>query len=892
MAYQPKSYRKFLATSVAAAMVATGASAVAADSSFPDVTSGIWYADAVDYLVGKEAIKGFPDGTFKPSEGVTRAQAAQILVDAFGLEVSENPTLGFSDTKNDAWYSAAVEALVEAGIVEGFPNGTFQPNATITRAQLAKMVVELYELEADADVTIPFTDTVKGAWYEAAVNTLYSLGVVEGTTKTTFAPNATVTRAQAAVFVHRTEVEEVRVELPAPPAPAELAVASVSAINSKQIQIKFNKAVEKTTVVDTSDDTLQAGNITLSRVPLATAAGELDKNVADFDDSKAELSSDGKTLTLTAPTTQYFDGTYAIAVTKAVTDELGNEIKEFTSTFTSKDTTRPTLGQLTYKNVADAVVAFSEPVKPANSAGVTFEFKRADGKSFNSNTTLDATKVSRNADDISKFNVDLSALDPADRDKDIVMTIVGVSDYNGNLISPNPTTVTLKYNTTDSAEAKVESITRTGTNKVEILFDRDLSIKPTVDIGSVTVTAANVEIDKDNKKKVVVTLDASTGGDFETAGLPTGLTTVVLDDFAGANLVTPENAVSRVVNLTVSDVKPKVETAVVQKINGVEHLIVTYDKEVQLANYGASTDTPRFNSNNITSAKKTKDYVTSGVTLVTTGVTTNVQNEVFVSLHGVSSTATKSKQIKINLKNLEKADYSITLPEGIVTDLFSNVSAEKKDINFKRDVDSTSNKPEVTAVNQVTNNTVEVLFDREVDGSSAINANYSIEGASIKKVELTSNTATARVLLTLNDDSVTTSGNKTITVSGVKSKAGVLMDSKTTSVNLVENVRPTVTLAELTDTNEITLTFSEAIDATTIDGNNGVDFKIEHGTTAYTGTVEAAAHGTNDKKIVITVGTAFTVDQLNAGLKVKTGTNFDIKDTAGNKANFSSIEVK
>jgi hypothetical protein len=244
MTYQPKSYRKFLATSVAAAMVATvAAPMVLAD--FADVSEGSYYSDAVDYLVEKGVLEGFPDGSFQPNAGVTRAQASKILVETLGLEVPATVELGFTDTKDDVWYSGYVAALVAAGIVEGNPDGTFAPGATITRAELAKMVVEAYELEQDADVEIPFTDTANGAWYQDHVNTLYSLGIVNGMTPTSFAPSATVTRGQAAVFVYRTEVEAERLEVEVVvPTPTELAVASVMAINDTRIELTFNKAVD------------------------------------------------------------------------------------------------------------------------------------------------------------------------------------------------------------------------------------------------------------------------------------------------------------------------------------------------------------------------------------------------------------------------------------------------------------------------------------------------------------------------------------------------------------------------------------------------------------------------------------------------------------------------
>lgn len=284
MAYQPKSYRKFLATSVAAAMVATVAAPLAAPSSadaagFNDVAAGVWFEKNVNYLVDKGVTEGYADGTFRPNAGVTRAEAATFLVRALGLEVVESPTLSFSDTNDSAWYAGYVAALVDAGIVEGNPDGTFAPNATITRAALAKMVVEAYELTQDASVAVSFNDTVKGAWYEGYVNTLASLGIVQGTSATTFAPNATVTRAQAAAFLHRTEVPAERVS----PSPDQLAleIVDVNALtqDGKYIEVLFNKSL----------NTLNKNQVIIQNKETYKRAGV----------ESVELAADGKSATIT-----------------------------------------------------------------------------------------------------------------------------------------------------------------------------------------------------------------------------------------------------------------------------------------------------------------------------------------------------------------------------------------------------------------------------------------------------------------------------------------------------------------------------------------------------------------------------------------------------------------
>ncbi|ERN52058.1 S-layer homology domain-containing protein [Alkalihalophilus marmarensis] len=203
MAYKPKSYRKFLATAVTtAAVVTVAAPAAGAQASFPDVVEGSYYAEAVNALAAQGVINGLPGGTYAPHMNVDRGQFAVILAGALNLELSATPEKVFPDVRTEAYYAAAVEALYNEGIVGGDQFGNFNPTNSIDRASVARMVVEGFGFEQDETVEIPFTDVVAGSWYEGYVNTLYSVGVVRGTTATTFSPQGTVDRAQAAVFVY------------------------------------------------------------------------------------------------------------------------------------------------------------------------------------------------------------------------------------------------------------------------------------------------------------------------------------------------------------------------------------------------------------------------------------------------------------------------------------------------------------------------------------------------------------------------------------------------------------------------------------------------------------------------------------------------------------------
>ncbi|MCM3716524.1 S-layer homology domain-containing protein [Alkalihalobacillus oceani] len=236
MAYQPKSYRKFLATSVTAAMVATVAApvipSVSADTSFSDVASNHWAADAINYLVEKGAIEGYPNGTFQPNASITRAEAAKILAITLGLNVDESANTNFSDASSH-WASSYIAALQSQapGVIDGYTDGTFRPNRTITRQEMAKMIVTAYDLQENEAAEVDFTDNT--GWGAEYITTLASLGIVEGVRAGQFQPNGNVTRAQTPVFVHRAEVPEVRIPVPGGETPVEFAITSVEALTEE-----------------------------------------------------------------------------------------------------------------------------------------------------------------------------------------------------------------------------------------------------------------------------------------------------------------------------------------------------------------------------------------------------------------------------------------------------------------------------------------------------------------------------------------------------------------------------------------------------------------------------------------------------------------------------------
>lgn len=211
-----KKYEKFLAAAVSAAVVTSAATPViqAEASSFSDIPQTSAYYDAVQSMTLTGAISGYADGTFRPHLNVTRAQAAKMLASVLKLDVTLEKHVSFSDVNKDAWFAGSVSALVNKGIISGYADGTFRPNDTITRAQMAKMLVNAFELTGKESKN-SFKDVKQGDWFFQYVNTLVENKVTVGKSPSEFGAGEAVTRGQIAIFIHNSNKIVKTPEVPA-----------------------------------------------------------------------------------------------------------------------------------------------------------------------------------------------------------------------------------------------------------------------------------------------------------------------------------------------------------------------------------------------------------------------------------------------------------------------------------------------------------------------------------------------------------------------------------------------------------------------------------------------------------------------------------------------------
>ena len=171
---------------------------------FSDLTGYSWARPSIDLLLGAGIVTGVSATSFDPSGSVTRAQFATMLVRAEGLSPIASGTTPFTDVATTSAYAPYIAAAYQAGLVMGVSATTFQPNAPITRQQMAVILARVLGSSATAGTLSQFKDVQTiASWAKSGVEAAVGTGLMAGFPNGTFQPTATSTRAQAAVVLAR-----------------------------------------------------------------------------------------------------------------------------------------------------------------------------------------------------------------------------------------------------------------------------------------------------------------------------------------------------------------------------------------------------------------------------------------------------------------------------------------------------------------------------------------------------------------------------------------------------------------------------------------------------------------------------------------------------------------
>ncbi len=197
--------RKIISLLVGTLIVAGSSSASLALSDL----GGHWSEDSIKELISENVINGYDDGTFRPDEFISREQTAKIADTYFNkLLVDKNLDINLADI-HSRWSEKHIKKLVSAGIVTGYPDGTFVPDGYINRSEVAAIAYKALKntdkyVNRGIDVNL---NDISGNWAEENIKALVQMGVIKGYNDGSFKPDNFVTRAEVASIFNKMNVD-------------------------------------------------------------------------------------------------------------------------------------------------------------------------------------------------------------------------------------------------------------------------------------------------------------------------------------------------------------------------------------------------------------------------------------------------------------------------------------------------------------------------------------------------------------------------------------------------------------------------------------------------------------------------------------------------------------
>lgn len=849
-------FRKYAVATMAVATASTAVipAAVSADTKkgMSDVSTSYDHYDDIKALLDAGHIKGYPDGTFRPENPIKRKHVAPILRSVLDLEVPEDVDAvleKIKDVDSDNEQADDIAAVVAADIFKGSPDGYFKPEEPITREQMANVLVIGFGLK-DIDAG------------EKADIDLVTVGPDHkdyvqvlanlGITNQTGKDGKKHYRGGKSITRGQfaTFVNLSQKKVEeAEKEEVDLAVESVSAINATQVEVKFAVKVDK----DVAED-------------------ETNYEIGDTTASTAELADDGQTVTLNfGSSIEGYDQTVEISPITTAADQT-KETEKYVGLLNYKDTVKPTVSTVTAKTgtatVGSVTVKFSEPVAP----GATFK--------VNGNTVA-AGNVSALSSNDTEVTLSGLALEPSSTN---TLEVIALTD---KAIEPN-ITVSQKVSfvaeaDTDAPQATVEIVSD---KFIDLTFNKEVD-PATVTNGSVTLAGedgtpvtlnpADVAVhpeDNGSNTKFRVTLpDLYTSKDSRTLTLT--LTNTITDTLG--NKLDP---VAQTLAVSKDKVKPTVTTTqfVKDKDGYVTKIILNYSEEL-------AAGTPSL----------------SGVQVVDSE---GRENTSVLASASVSPVSAGDKKVEINVpaaNKVETGSFNISLPKEFVTDNSHGANksaAQTVSVTFGSEANAfvipVGNISSNPVTNVITVNFGEPVKGGNVAGSATDRTNYKLDGNVLPEgTKIVLNPAGTEATITLPEsDSVKVSGDTPFAIEGVQNTKGVTNTTVATTVGLTDNTSPVLnaitfdTYDAATDTSTFTLEFDEAMatHATPADATGEFTLKVDGQDVSLAGastiTVENVT-GFDNKYTLTIVGVEIdTVKPVTITTKAKSTPV--VKDVAGN----------
>ncbi|MGE8001261.1 S-layer homology domain-containing protein [Lysinibacillus sp. NPDC093190] len=916
-----KKQSKWIVSTASAALVAAAVVPTASAANFTDIAKSD-HKEAILALADAKIVGGYQDGSFKPNSVLTKGNVTKFLgkwlvSEHFQVPADYNKKVRFTDlptSSKDKELLQYAALISDTGIFKG-TNNKLLPSEYTSREQMASILVRAIEKVYDVDLIAMykkenFKSSITDLKVASAENreAIIALEYAEITNVKTFNPKNTLTRGQFASFLHRsmtnitemvkgpevsiqtvkvvdantlqvtltdgtshkvtlatplTENVETKVDFKINDKPYsavvtyevnELKVQSIEGINASQIKIVFNQAIDPLSVLK-ADGKLQDNVVAFSNVDTLRALSVV----------KTEISADRKSIIFTM--NEPLKGTHRYVLNN-IKSEKGTVLNKVDANFViAGDTQPPTIiGTTQGKNSSIVKVQFSKPMAAFPNERIQF-------------TLPNGTKVSNVVGSIeqnaTEATFDLSAatingvyLAPGTA---IQITFVAATDLSGNIISPNPATVSAKKGDKDGVPPTLSSVTQTGPNTFQLLFSEeiqplypyDLSIKS----GQTSISVSKVEKDPKNGRLFNVMVDPKS--------ILQGITTIstassrVITDLSGETAT-----FSTVYNFIRDDRAPALMSSEIVYEDNVEYLQLTFDKPVQLGAYAKASFSGSYMNNHIL-------YELSR----------GPQSDIY-------SVKDQPTKLRVKIAGLlgpydsKGASYDGKLSLSNVTNLYGVPINEVQNVKFSRngDLNVNGNKLALTQNNPIQtsatdysikdNNIVYLNFNYPVDPALAQNVqNYIIDNAQVESAVVEASNLN-RIKLTLKKDSNYFSGIRNFTIKGLRAANSMeSFDEVRTSVNLKENMAPKVLTVNVSNSQTLEVVFSEPVINV-----NSMDFDI----IVNGSTVAATTYSPGNDRVLITIPQG---GYLYGNVTIQASPRNAIMDSSGNKLDFTSQTI-
>lgn len=818
-------------------------------------------------LVKDNGVFNGSNGNLLPADPITRENMAVVLVRAY-TNINNFDFLGYvmnQDFNEDVVDYNRAKAEARSAIrvldyynVTGVPN--FNPKGNTTRGQFSSFLYKMLQVEVPGEglkavevvdastlkVTLtdntehtvkldtpleagketPLKFTIKGKEYGTSVT--YNVALTVKSAEATAANKLKVTLSdnsehEVTLENNLPENEETTVEFKIDGKDystkvtyvvTEVKVATVKALNAGQIEVKFNQRVD-----------LPAS---LTQAQLANYV-----TVADVDSlnaitlSRGQLSEDGRTLTIFTNGTTALTGRYLVKVNN-VKNAAGTTVTPYEEIANfGTDTFAPTLISTVNRDAKTVRVMFSEPLRAFSNSSITFRL--ANGTNVTGITGEIAAGATYADFDLSNAMVNGQ---PLSANTQVTATFAGLRDIAGNFSTPNPLTTSFAMGGADGVKPTLTNISQTGPRTFRLTFSERIQ-KPAI---------GDLELRLGNSANAITRIDAVAGDDRSfTVTATNDLTGVYNIGTAAGKTITDisgeTNTFTTTHSFTLDTAAPVVTSTSVTREGNFEYLNITLNKPVDLVDASRVT--------------ASGNYVKGGVTHSFKGAATALDYR----------ENSNRAVVRVKLDDLlgtgdaDNATYNVTLSFTEVDSAYG-VNTANKAVSFQRTTDYSNNENVLTAPtvttsatdSTLTNNQVRLEFNHVLDATTAsVASNYSIPNARITNAQVPSD-ALDTVILTLAQNETTASGERNLTITGVKAKDSVAsQDNLTAVVNLKENIRPELNSAKFISANQIELTFSENVSGLATDS-----FTLQNSAGASVG-IASVTPSTSTNKAVITL---------------------------------------